>query len=282
MKQAISQSSVQDNSQLTLPEKYELLKGSLRALKRVLVAFSGGVDSALLLRVAVDELGSQNVLAVTADSETYPARELEDAKRLAADMGVPHRLVSTSELAVPGYAANDRNRCYFCRHNLFEYLIPIQQQGGYDHIVYGLITDDLGDFRPGIRAAIEKGVKGPLQEAFMSKDDVRELSRMLALPTWDKPALACLSSRIAFGEVITREKLLMVDNAEEFIRGLGVTQVRVRTHGDVARIEVEPDDIALVVGQRESISRKLRELGYKYVTLDLAGYRSGSMNPGLS
>ena len=265
----------------SLEAKYRELKEILSRLESVVVAFSGGVDSTLLLRVAVDVLGPERVLAVTADSETYPSRELADAKALAASMGAAHRVVETSELSIPGYAANDRNRCYFCRHNLFEYLLPVQKEGGYHNVVYGLIADDMGDFRPGIRAAIEKGVRGPLQEASLSKEEVRTLSKQLGLSTWNKPALACLSSRVAFGERITREKLSMIDSAEEYLKSFGISQVRVRTHGDIARIEVDPEDIARIVAERSKISQKLRSLGYKYVTLDLGGYKSGSMNEGL-
>lgn len=265
-----------------LEAKYGRLRSILGNLESVLIAFSGGVDSTLLLKTALDTLGKEHVLAVTADSETYPSRELEEAKSIAAALGARHRIVETSELSVPGYARNDRNRCYFCRHNLFDYLRPIQREENIAHIVYGLITDDAGDFRPGIRAAIERGVRGPLQEAGLSKEDVRTLSKQLNLHTWDKPSLACLSSRVAFGEQITEEKLKMIDSAEEFIRSLGVSQARVRTHGRVARIEVEPKDIAKIVDARETVVGKLKELGYKHVALDLSGYRSGSMNEDLT
>lgn len=267
---------------IAIETKYVRLSSILEELGSVLVAYSGGVDSTLLLKAAIDTLGSDRVLAVTADSETYPSRELAEATTIAEAIGARHRVCKTSELEIPGYAENDRNRCYFCRHNLFEYLVPIQKSEGLSHIVYGLIADDMGDFRPGIRAAIEKGVRGPLQEAGLGKEEVRTLSQRLDLPTWNKPALACLSSRVAFGERITREKLTMIDAAEEFIRSLGILQVRVRTHGDIARIEVDPKDALTVLDARKAVFDRLRELGYKFVTLDLAGYRSGSMNQGLA
>jgi len=271
-----------DAQALSLEEKYERLKVILAGLKSVVVAYSGGADSTLLLKVALDVLGPTKVLAVTADSETYPTRERREAREIAELLGAPHRIVETSELSVPGYAANNRDRCYFCRHNLFEYLLPIAAELGYDHVTYGLIADDLGDFRPGVRAAIERGVRGPLQEALFTKKEVRELSRRLDLPTWNKPALACLSSRVAYGERITKEKLEMIDRAEELIRELGFGQVRVRIHGDVARIEVTSEEIPRLVESRQKIVQALRSYGCRFVTVDLAGYESGSMNRSLA
>jgi pyridinium-3,5-biscarboxylic acid mononucleotide sulfurtransferase len=264
-----------------LRHKYEALEETIAKLESVVVAYSGGVDSALLLRVAIDVLGAERVLAVTADSETYPRRELEAARALAHRIGARHEVVRTSELEIPGYAENNRERCYFCRRNLFEYLEPLRQSGGYAYIAYGLITDDIGDFRPGVRAAVEKGVRGPLKDAALGKAEVRELSYALGLPTWNKPSLACLSSRVQFGERITREKLNMIDEAEEHIRSFGVEQVRVRSHNGTARIEVEEEDIETVMSNRTDIHRRLHELGFQFVSVDLAGYRSGSMNRGL-
>jgi len=262
-----------------LDAKYARLVGLLRDMQGVVVAFSGGVDSTLLARAAGDALGDRALL-VTADSETYPEAELAEARRLAELMRLRHVVVRTDELANPEYARNGANRCFFCKEELFGRLAPIAEREGIGTLVYGANMDDLGDHRPGMKSAAERGVRAPLIEAELTKREIRELSRQLGLPTWDKPSFACLSSRFQYGDRITAEKLRQVDAAESFVRSLGFRQFRVRHHDRLARLEIPLDEIPRLWedGRHEAIVARFREIGYLYVAVDLGGFQSGSAN----
>ncbi|MBI4233915.1 MAG: ATP-dependent sacrificial sulfur transferase LarE [Chloroflexi bacterium] len=260
-------------------DKLNRLQDVLRDLCSCVVAFSGGVDSTFLVSVAYEVLGDR-CLAVTGVSPTYTREEVEAARSLAEHIGARHRFIKTSELDDPCFARNDSRRCYYCKSELFRELRRIADAEGLAWVADGTNLDDTSDYRPGRQAAAELGVRSPLLEAGLTKADIRRLSRDRGLPTWDKPAQACLASRFPTGTAITQELLEQVAQAEAYLHSLGLRQVRVRHHGPIARIEVEPDDLSRLVadGVRQGIVSRLQALGYTYISLDLAGYRTGSLN----
>ena len=264
-----------------LGKRLEQLEGIVAPYGSALVAFSGGVDSSLALAIAARALPKEKVLAVTSNNETYLPSELDLARDFAVTLGVEHLVVNTRELDDPNYASNPTNRCYFCKSTLYSDLAKLASERGYACVVDGANKDDEGDYRPGRKAAKELGVVSPLSVAGVGKAEVRELAKHLGLPSWDKPALACLSSRFPYGQEITPEKLSQVARAEEFLRKEGFRQVRVRHHGEIARLEVAPAEMERAFALREEISTELKDAGFLYVTLDLAGYRSGSLNAAL-
>lgn len=263
----------------TLQEKYITLQQLLRELGSAAVAFSSGVDSTFLLRVAHDVLGDK-VVAVTASSCSFPERELREAQAFCGQNGIRHIICRSEELDIEGFRQNPKNRCYLCKHALFEKIWTIAKENGLATVAEGSNTDDDGDYRPGLIAVKELGVRSPLREAGLTKADIRALSKELGLPTWDKQSFACLSSRFVYGETISEEKLSMVDRAEQLLLDLGFRQVRVRIHGTIARIEILPEEFPQILKEdvRQRVYDTFKKLGFTYVSLDLGGYRTGSMN----
>jgi len=268
---------------MELEVKFQNLKDNLKKLSSVAIAYSGGVDSTFLLKVAADVLGDK-VIAITAKSTTYPEREFKEAVKYIGDIGAKHIVIISEELEIEGFAKNPIDRCYFCKKELFSKVRKVADDNNINAVLDGSNADDVSDYRPGMKAASELKVISPLKEAKLTKDDIRVLSKRLGLPTWNKPAFACLSSRFPYGNEITVEKLSMVERAEQFLMDLGFKQIRVRHHEEIARVEVNAEernkffDIELM----DKVGNELKKIGFKYVTLDLLGYRTGSMNEVLS
>ena len=267
----------------TLHDRATALDNRLRTMPSLIVAYSGGVDSAYLAWAATRVLGAR-ALCVTADSPSYPERHRAMAKAIARDFGLQHEVIQTDEMTRPEYLANAPDRCYHCKHELYEQLTALARTRGIAAVADGNNADDRGDYRPGRRAAREFGVLSPLDDAGLTKADIRELSHRAGLPTWDEPASACLSSRIPYGSPVTEEKLRAIEQAEDALRDLGFRVVRVRHHGDVARLEIGRDEMAraLEPAIAQAIDRAITALGFRYVALDLKGYRLGSLNEGLT
>ncbi|MCK4753226.1 MAG: ATP-dependent sacrificial sulfur transferase LarE [Planctomycetes bacterium] len=267
-----------------LEEKYNSLKQILQGLGKVVVAYSGGVDSSFLLKAAVDTLGAENVLAYIATGPSLAESQYDRAIETAKFIGIELQAVEVDELTDVKYAANKADRCFHCKSHLFAVLIDVAKEKGFDHVVCGSNFDDKDDYRPGNRAAEVFGVRSPLSEAELTKEDIRQLSRQLDLPTADIPASPCLASRVSYGLEITQQRLKQIEDAEEFLRTLGLVEFRVRHHDQVARIEVAAEDIEKVTKEplRSAIAEKLKAIGFKYVTVDLQGFRSGSLNEALT
>ena len=266
-----------------LREKLDRLETYLKQLGSLAVGFSGGVDSSFLVAVAHEALGDR-VIAVTGADASVPEREVNEAKTFCAERGIRHIICRVDPLQEEGYRNNSPDRCYFCKHGIFTEVKKIADENGIEYMAEGSNMDDVGDYRPGLRAAAELSVKSPLREVGLYKAEIREISRAMGLPTWSKPAYACLASRFVYGEEITEEKLLMIDRAEQFLIEHGFFEERVRIHGKIARIEVPPLDISRLASEeiREAVYAELKKLGFMFVTLDLKGYRTGSMNATLA
>lgn len=264
---------------MDINEKFEKLKNYLSSLESVVVAFSSGVDSTFLLKTAHDVLGDK-VIAVTSESCSFPKRELNEAKLFCQKEGIKHIVVESEELEIDGFCKNPVNRCYLCKKELFEKITEIAKENNIKNIVEGSNIDDNGDYRPGLQAVSELNIKSPLRYAELNKNEIRELSKKLELNTWDKQSFACLSSRFVYGEEITKEKLSMVDKAEQLLLDLGFHQLRVRIHGTIARIEVLPDEFPKLIEEKNrlKIVTEFEKYGFTYISMDLKGYRTGSMN----
>ncbi len=262
-------------------EKWDALIACLRKMERAAVAFSAGVDSTFLLKAAHVALG-KNVTAITGRSVSFPERECREAAAFCREIGVEHVIVEVDQMAIPGFRDNPPDRCYLCKKELFSAFLTAARERGIGIVAEGSNADDVGDYRPGLRAIAELGIQSPLKDVGLTKDEIRALSRELGLPTWDKPSMACLATRFPYGERITPEKLAAVDAAEQFLRDGGFRQVRVRAHGDIARIEIDRGQFGMLTERSAEIERTRRALGFSYVALDLGGYRTGSMNETLT
>lgn len=264
---------------MDINEKFKKLKNYLSSLESVVVAFSSGVDSTFLLKTAHNVLGDK-VIAVTAESCSFPKRELNEAKLFCQKEGIKHIVVESEELEIDGFCKNPVNRCYLCKKELFEKITEIAKENNIKNIVEGSNIDDNGDYRPGLQAVAELNIKSPLRYAELNKEEIRELSKNIGLNTWDKQSFACLSSRFVYGEEITKEKLSMVDKAEQLLLDLGFHQLRVRIHGTIARIEVLPDEFPKLIEEKNrlKIVTEFEKYGFTYISMDLKGYRTGSMN----